>query len=157
MTDDRAARSDSADVAVDAMAQAARVIGPPPNVTIPAEVRPYFDEIVAGRAPAEWSTPDLLLAVNLARCFHDVERISAEVRIEGDTVTTARGGVAVNPKHSLLEVLSRRSVALMKMLHLHAQARNGRPEEQLKKRGVVEAARGAIERATEGDEDDLLA
>jgi hypothetical protein len=157
MTPSRSPRSDSAEVAVDAMQQATREIAPPPNVTLPPEVRPYFDEIVAGRAPAEWSTPDLLLAVNLARCFYDVERISAEVASEGDTVATPRGGVAVNPKHSLLEVLSRRSVALMRMLHLHAQARNGRPEEQAKKRGVVQAARDAIDRGAAGDEDDLLA
>lgn len=161
-TDNRATRSDSNDGALDAMQEAAREVVAPSQVTFRPGDQEFFDAIVGERAPSEWSTSDLLLAANLARCFADIERVTREVASEGDTVTTPKGGIALNPKHSLLETLSRRTVVLMGKLQIHAAARNGRPEGVAPKRAAVAGARAALGRAQaaaeepDGD-DDLLA
>jgi hypothetical protein len=148
----RRARSDSAAAAVSAMAQAAVQIEPPAGVRLREGDRPYWDLVVRARAPAEWSEPDLMHAANMARCLADIERISNEVAIEGDVIENARGTPVQNPKHALLEVLSRRSVALTRLLQMHAQARLGRPEDVAKGRAAVMAAREVVD-----EMDDLLA
>lgn len=91
-------------------------------------------------------------AANLARCLADVERISGEIAVEGDVIENARGTPVQNPKHAILEVLSRRSVALTRLLQIHAQARLGRPEDVAKGRAAVAQAREMLD-----DMDDLLA
>ena len=152
MTQKRRPRSDSAAAAVAAMAQAAVQIEPPASVKLRDGDRPYWDSIVRARAPSEWSEPDLLHAANLSRCMADIERISTEVAAEGDVIENARGTPITNPKHALLEVLSRRSVALTRLLQMHAQARLGRPEDVAKGRAAVMQARDVVDNM-----DDLLA
>jgi hypothetical protein len=135
------------------MAVAALKIEPPAAVRLRDGDRPYWDTIVRARGANEWSEPDLLHAANLARCLHDVERISGEVAAEGDVIENGRGTPVLNPKHSLLEVLSRRSVALTRLLQMHAQARLGRPEDVAKGRAAALQAREVVD----GMDDDLLA
>jgi hypothetical protein len=126
------------------MQQAQVRIEPPANVKLREGDRPYWDALTACRAPSEWNSTDLQHAANLARCQHDIERISHEVQHEGDVIMNAKGTLVVNPLHALLETLSRRSVALTRLLHLHAQERNGRPNAVVKGRAVVERARVAL-------------
>lgn len=92
-------------------------------------------------------------AANLARCLHDIERISGEICAEGDVLENARGTPVVNPKHNILETLSRRCVALTRLLHMHAQARIGEPKQVAKARAAVQAAGAVMDEM----DDDLLA
>lgn len=94
---------------------------------------------------------DLAHAANLARAQADIERLSKEVLDEGDIIENARGTPIVNPKHSLLETLSRRAVALARMIHVHANATVGASEEQPPKLREEKLARDAF-----GTEDDGL-
>lgn len=135
------------------MAQAVAKIEPPGAVRLRDGDRAYWDTIVRARAANEWSEPDLMHAANLARCLHDIERISGEVAAEGDVIENARGTPVLNPKHSLLEVLSRRAVALTRLLQMHAQARLGRADETAKGRTAALQARSVVENM----DDDLLA
>ena len=82
------------------------------------------------RVKDSWNTVDLQHAANLARCQADIERIQQEILIEGDTLTNDRGTVVLNPKHSLLETLSRRSIALSKHIQVHAVATVGDSDKQ---------------------------
>lgn len=82
---------------------------------------------MTARAIDTWTDADLAHAANLARCQSDVVRLQKEVDKEGDML----GGV-LNPKHKLIETLSRRAVALSRMLHVHAQATVGRSEDAAK-------------------------
>jgi len=78
----------------------------------------------------------------------DIERIQAEIDVEGDTLTNDRGTVVMNPKHSLLETLSRRSIALCRALQVHAHAIQGDSRDQKKRaetRKNVQAAAGRAE------------
>lgn len=158
MHEDRREGSTATGALVDAMqAAGAQPPSPPATVRMRAGDRAVFDSIVALRPAREWTQPELLLAVNLARAFADIERVSGEIEIEGDTVANARGTPTLNPKHTLLETLTRRSVALMRTLHIHAQALVGRPDEAAPKRAAALAAARVVSDAKAGDEDDLLA
>lgn len=114
-------------------AVAAGVIDPPAHVHLRPEDRPYWDAVVRARARDSWTDADLILAGNLARCNADIERLQKEIDTEGDVVTNARGTPVVNPRHTLLETLSRRSVALSRMLQVHAQATQGDSRDQAKR------------------------
>ncbi len=70
------------------------------------------------RAATTWNNADLALAANLARTQADISRLSLELENEGDILENARGTPVVNPKHNLLETLTRRAVALSRALHV---------------------------------------
>ena len=91
---------------------------------------PFWYALVRARVKDSWNTVDLQHAANLARCQADIERIQQEILIEGDTLTNDRGTVVLNPKHSLLETLSRRSIALSKHIQVHAVATVGDSDKQ---------------------------
>jgi hypothetical protein len=107
-----------------------RMPEPPPWVNLPEEALLVWESIVRARDYTSWTNIDLEHAANLACCLADLERLRREVRNEGDTLTNERGTKVVNPKHSLMETLSRRSVSLSRMLHVHAEATTGESRHQ---------------------------
>lgn len=116
-------RAGSVDAAAAALQNAyAADVQPPGSVKLRDADWPIWVSIVRARARDEWSEIDLYHAANLTRCLSDIERISGELAERGDTYSNDRGTMCVNPKHSILETLSRRGVALTRLLHLHAQA-----------------------------------
>ena len=129
----RQKRSDSADYAVEAMRAALDgAIDPPSHVNLREGDRPFWDSIVRARARNKWTDSDYEIAANLARCKADIERLQLEIDREGDIVENQRGTPIVNPRHALLETLSRRAVALSRMLHVHAEATVGHAKDQPK-------------------------
>ncbi len=118
----RRKRSDSAAAAI-AATQAAALgpLEPPPHVALRAADKPFWCAIVQARARDTWTEVDLAHAATMARAQADVERLQAEIDAEGDVIK----GKA-NPKHKLMETLARRAVALARMLHVHAEATQGR-------------------------------
>lgn len=145
-------RSDSAAAAVEAMRAAVDVIAPPAHLNMRERDLPFWAGIVRARAREDWTDIDLAHAGNLARCMADIERIQAEIDVEGDTLTNDRGTVVMNPKHSLLETLSRRSIALCRSLQVHAHAVQGDSRDQAKKSSTQRKAAAAVQEA-----DDLIA
>jgi hypothetical protein len=146
----RKQKSNSIEAAVSA-AQAA-AIEPPAHVRLRESDWPFWASIVHARAKENWTAPDLENAANLARCKADIERISREIEAEGDTIENQRGTRVVNPKHTLLETLTRRSMALSRMLHVHAEATVGKSEDEQKSSKTARKAR-----ETMGKADDLIA
>ena len=140
-------RSDSASSAVAAMqAAAAGAIDPPEHVHLREGDRPDWDAVVRARARDSWTDSDLILAGNLARCNADIERLQKEITAEGDLIENGRGTKVINPKHSLLETLSRRAVALSRMLQVHAQATQGDSRDQGKRATKQREAEQVISR-----------
>lgn len=142
-------RSDSAATAV-AAAQAV-ALGPhepPAHVSLRPGDRPFWDAIMKARARDTWTDTDLTTAANLARTQADVEKLQAEVDVEGYTVTAANGSPVINPKAKMVETLSRRAVALSRVLHVHAEATVGKSEDAAKAL--------ANERQAAADDDDLI-
>jgi hypothetical protein len=115
-------RSDTIAGQVDKFRQASQSIDPPAHIQLREGDRPFWDSVVRAREASTWSQNDLELAANLARCKADIERLCKEIGDEGDVVESARGTQIVNPKHTLLETLSRRAVALTRLLHIHPEA-----------------------------------
>lgn len=100
------------------------------------------------RARDTWTETDLATAANLARTQADIEKLQAEVETEGFTILAGNGTPIINPKHKLLETLSRRAVALSRVLHVHAEATVGKSEDAAKAL--------ANERAVADEDDDLI-
>ncbi len=55
----------------------------------------------------------------------------------------AKGTLSVNPKHTLLESLTRRESALSRAIHVHAEATVGKSEDASKKLSTEKKARDA--------------
>ena len=144
----RKQRSDSATAAVAAAQSGA--IEPPAHVKLRECDWPFWASIVHARARENWTAPDLENAAVLARCKADIERISAEIAAEGDTVVNQRGTQIVNPKHTLLETLTRRSIALSRMLHVHAEATVGEARAEKKPNQAAGKAKSAMEAVDDG-------
>lgn len=106
---------------------------PPEHIEIPEDAMPHWWSIVRAREYNSWTGPDLEHAANLACCMADLERLRKELRVEGDVIENKKGTQIVNPKHNLLETLSRRSVALSKLIHIHAEATSGKSRDEVKR------------------------
>lgn len=130
-------------------------IAPPEHVQLRDIDMPFWYALVRARVKESWNTVDLQHAANLARCQADIERIQKEILEEGDTLVNDRGTVVLNPKHSLLETLSRRSIALSKHIQVHSVATVGDADKQRGKNSASSKARKTAEK-TKGS-DDLLA
>lgn len=144
----RKTRSGTVDSQIRAMVNAAAPeIEPPPHVRLRDKDRPFWSGIMASRARDEWSKNDLIVAAQLARCQADIETESEIVEIEGSVVENARGTQIMNPRHSVLEQMARRELALMRALAMTAS--NGG-----KDKGNTEAAR-KLQRESSGVRDEL--
>ncbi len=119
-------------------------ISPPAHVTLRELDKPFWVSIVGARARDSWTDADLENAANLARCKSDIERLQVEIDGEGDVIVNERGTQIINPKHSLLETLSRRAVALSRMLHVHAEATCGESRDQSKSLAAEKKAKSAV-------------
>lgn len=141
-------RSDSITAAVKAAkGVAAGVIEPPEHVQLRDGDRPFWDSLVRARARDTWNVADLENAANLARCKADIERITGEIDSEGDVIKNERGTQIVNPKHTLLETLTRRAMALSRMLHVHAEATVGKSEDAANALAAEKKAEAAQQKA----------
>lgn len=127
---------------------------PPEHIHIPDDAMPHWWALVRAREYEAWTGPDLEHVANLACCLYDCERLRREIREEGDTLVNAKGTPVVNPKHALLEQLSRRSVSLSRLVHVHAEATAGKSRDDSKRSQKQREVSEATD--TSGD-DDLIA
>lgn len=123
---------------------------PPEHVNLRPCDLPFWASLMDARAKHKWNNSDLESAGNLARCKADIERIQKEIYSEGDVIENMRGTPVVNPKHQLLETLSRRSVALSRMLHVHAEATLGKAKDQVKGNDTAKGAKVAAKGGDDG-------
>ena len=108
----------------------AKAPDPPLHIPMRDQDWPFWESIVRARDYNSWNAIDLSHAANLSKCLADIFTLHSEVADEGNLIKNDRGTMVVNPKHNLLEVLSRRSVALSRLLHVHAEATVGESRHQ---------------------------
>ena len=131
-----------------------------PYPEVPAHVKlrpgdqPFWDAIVRAKARDEWLGPDLVVAAQLARCQHDIEVETSMLDSEGSVIENARGTPVMNPRHTILEQLARREMALMRSLRLAGVA-TGELRDVEKARKIQKQADQVREDLT--DDADLLA
>lgn len=147
-------RSDSVTGAVNSMAGATKEIPVPDWVTVPDPALKFWRSITRARAADRWNDSDLENAAELARTKASIERLNTELALEGDIIKNDRGTPIVNPKHSLLETLTRRMVALSRMLQVHAEATQGKARDQVPANKGQAKAQKTVEPM---EDDDLIA
>lgn len=147
----RRRRSDSAAAAV-AASQAAALgpLPPPEHITLRACDRPFWDAIVQARARDTWTEPDLILAGQMARAQADIERLNSDIERIGPIITAANGQPIISAEVKLQELLTRRVMALARMLHVHAEATVGESRDGAKSLANERQARA------DHDDDDLI-
>ncbi len=146
----RRKRSDSAAAAVAAhQAVALGPLPPPECVTLRTGDVPYWNAIVQARARDTWTDPDLILAATMARAQADIERLNGDIERIGPIVAAANGQPIISAEVKLQELLTRRVMALARMLHVHAEATIGKSEDAAKALGNERQARAQ-------DDDDLI-
>lgn len=148
----RKPRSDSTTAALAAFDKATNGVKPPAHIQLRDGDLPFWRAIVSARA--QWNDHDLAQAANLARCYADIERLQQEINREGDIIENGRGNPVQNPKHNLLEVLSRRSVSLSRIIQVHAQATQGDSGDQKKRNKAAAKVMDVV--AAAGDDDGLI-
>lgn len=115
----RKQRSDSAAAALKAMMNAAEDdIQPPEHVKLRDGDAVFWYGIVRARARDEWTEADLVVAGQLARCQHDIEKEQQALDAESTVIANERGTMVVNPRVSVLEQFARREMALMRTLRM---------------------------------------
>lgn len=113
----RARRSDSAASAVIAAQNAAQGAPvPPEHVTLPDGAVPFWDALMANRPRDRWNDADLANAAVLAITQMQLNELAADIS-----------------QAALVDKLTRRVLSLSRMLHVHAEATQGRAREQGKK------------------------
>ena len=145
------AKADTAAGSVAAFQGAASDIHPPAQVRLRDRDWPFWCAIVRARARDSWTDIDLVHAANLARTQADIEKVQIELDEEGFTLVNERGTVVANPKHSILETLSRRAVALSRSLQVHAHATQGDSHQQVKKNKTQAKARESLQAVEDND------
>lgn len=136
---------------------AAGPIDPPAHLRLRDADRPFWVAIVGARARDKWDDVDLAHAANLARTQATIEELQQVLEAEGHVITNNKGTPIANPVHSVLETLSRRAVALSRMLHVHPEAKVGESREQGKKLGKQREAERSLEAGqVDGDDVSLL-
>lgn len=147
-------RSDSAASAVNAMVNAAKDdLRPPAHVKLRDGDEPFWLGVVRARARDEWTDADLVVAAQLARCLHDIEKEQIALDAEGTVVENDRKTLVVNPRVSVLEQFARREMALMRTLRMGGRVA-GDARDESGKRKIERQSRKVRE---ELEDDELLA
>lgn len=150
----RRKRSDSVESQVNAATTP--LPDPPESVEMQDDALAVFYDIVRARDVTAWTQVDLHHAANLAICLADIESERRVLRHEGNVIMNARGTPVQNPRHQVIETLSRRSVALSRMLHVHPEATQGESRHQKAKNSQGRKTREGVDKHTD-DDDGLIA
>lgn len=126
----------------------------PTHVRLRPEDLPFWEGVVRARAREEWTDADLVVAAQLARCQRDIERESKALDEEGSVIENQKGSLVMNPRHSVLEQLARREMALMRTLRIGGSVAGGDRRDLDKARKLQRQAEKVRE---ELPDDDLLA
>lgn len=146
----RKQRIDSTTAAVEVMRKSAAELFPPDHVPLQEVDHPFWLNITAEKAKAEWTAHDLEIAALLARAMRRLE--AEETILDGeDTVMHNAGGTPMqNPRLRVIADLHARAIKYRQTLGIHNRGKNGEKRDTDK--------RSALAKGIETDlGDDLLA
>lgn len=149
-------RADSAASAVNAMVAAARPdIEVPGHVTLTDSALPFWSAVVRARARDEWADVDLVIAAQLAQCQADMAEEDETLRNEGRVSMNDRGTPVMNPRTTVMEMLARREMALMRTLRMGGRIAGDSRDEAGKRK--IERTSRKLRGELEEEGDGLLA
>lgn len=142
---------------VDSLSEAVRIASAdevqlPVNVPLDGGDVPFFHNVIAEYARAEWSAHQLEIAAMLARTMADLTREQKLLRDEGGVAFSEKGTPVANPRKAIVQMHASSILSFRRSLALHARAQSGEARDTAKRR---EAAK-EIESGADSD-DDLLA
>lgn len=147
-------RATSAASAVKAMVDASKGdIQPPAHIKLRDGDQVFWLGVVRARARDEWTETDLVVAGQLARCLHDIEKEQVDLDNEGTVVKNDKGTLVVNPRVSVLEQFARREMALMRTLRMGGRIAGDARDES----GRRKIERQSSKIKSELEDDELLA
>lgn len=121
----RRKRIDSASEAVRIMQGVKRELQPPSHVPLDDMDWPYWHNVVAEFARAEWTEHQLELAAMLARTMANLEQEQRTLRAEGFISVRENGTTVENPRARAVKSLTGDILSLRRSLALHARAKSG--------------------------------
>lgn len=142
-------RSDSINIQTQIFSDVFKEITPP--VTLEPKEMKFWKIIIEARL--EWTGIDLIHAASLARCLCSVEEETFMLKTEGSVLDNKKGTPVMNPRHNVLEQLTRRAICLSAKLHIHALATQGEAKLKVGKNKIKKQAMEAFS----VEDDDLLA
>lgn len=134
-------------------AQAMKEITPPANVQLTERDMPFFNNIIAEFAKAEWTEHQLEIAALLARTLSDLEEQQGILRTEGYIATRENGTTVENPRARVTKSLTSDILSLRRSLALHAHAR-GDAADLGKRKQMAKAIENGV---SESSDDGLIA
>ncbi|UHS56844.1 terminase small subunit [Agrobacterium vaccinii] len=149
---DKKSRVDSVAEAVRIASAAAEEINFPGNVPLEEGDVPFFKNVIAEYARAEWSAHQLEIAAMLARTMADLVREQDLLRSEGAVAYSEKGTPLANPRKSIVQMHASSILSFRRSLALHARAIQGEARDSAKRRDTAKE----IEAGASTD-DDLLA
>ncbi|MCM2432086.1 terminase small subunit [Agrobacterium rosae] len=149
---DKKSRVDSVAEAVRIASSAAEEIIFPENVPLEEGDVPFFKNVIAEYARAEWSAHQLEIAAMLARTMADLVREQDLLRSEGAVAYSEKGTPLANPRKSIVQMHASSILSFRRSLALHARAIQGEARDSAKRRDTAKE----IEAGASTD-DDLLA
>jgi len=127
----------------------AKPFEPPEHVRLQPHEMPFWESVVCARARENWDVADLELAANLARCKSDIEIQQRMLRLEGAVIKNKKDTPIANPRFAVMEVLTRRAIALSRVLQVNAAAKNGDARDSAAALAAERQARKAVKGAKE--------
>lgn len=146
-------RVDSASEQTRIMASAFLDLKPPKHVRMKPRDLPFFDEVIAEFAKADWSKHMLTIAALLARALGGMEDEQWKLHEEGCVAKSDRGTPVVNPRKAVVQMYAGTILALRRSLSLHARAQGVNKNRIAEKNDNAKA----IENMAIGLDDELIA
>lgn len=141
---------------VDSVAEAVRIASAaseeiqfPENVPLDDGDVPFFKNVIAEYARAEWSAHQLEIAAMLARTMADLVREQDLLRTEGAVSYSEKGTPVANPRKAIVQMHASSILSFRRSLALHARAIQGEARDAARRR---EAAKDIEAGATSDDE-----
>jgi hypothetical protein len=134
---------------------AAKPPEPPEHINLAAHYKPYWDAIVRNREYNSWTDAELEHVAELARCKYRIEKLTAQIDVEGDYQTLPNGAKKIHPAHQLLDITVKRTINLSRLLMVHALATVGEVQSIRKRNDKQREVQRMVDARKE--EHDLLA
>ncbi|SDB14115.1 hypothetical protein SAMN03159422_00213 [Agrobacterium fabrum] len=131
---EKKSRVDSVDEAVRIASAASEEIQFPENVPLDEGDVPFFKNVIAEYARADWSAHQLEIAAMLARTMADLVREQDLLRTEGSVAVTEKGTPVANPRKSVVQMHASSILSFRRSLALHARAVQGEARDAAKRR-----------------------
>lgn len=139
--------------AVRIMQGATQELSPPSHVPMEEMDWPFWHNVVAEFARAEWTEHQLELAAFLARDMANLEWEQRKLREEGTIAVRENGTTVENPRSRVVQNITGRILSQRRSLALHARAKSGDSRVDAKRKQVTcEMERGMVDL-----DDDLIA